>query len=998
MVRIALQRVGAIVAGIPTTEADKAALDRLFTIAEKTKQGSLLELAASSNEPITPGIWAMYILLVLHDWNEQAKGLAVVLPDLRQIYPSNGEDGENEVLDLAAEVVESLGWADDPSEDEDGSPEEVMTRLDRLALALEKQGNSDMAYDLVAAALALGPDQGPPREQAARHGIRLGLAAGRMHQVSMCSAYLAKAVANAADSDKQRRLEAFDCCERTMEWLALTQAPFQTIIAEVLSEVTAARDYLKTLRIPLYFFFSKEKIPKELVEAVGAGSWPRRISTVPRETWTRETGARIKALIWEHEVENARLALEAAASSGSASADWTAWTIEHPAYRRAVPHLRSFLREFDFDGHLLVLTHEMTHVLSLIGGIGTTLTVLRVAALDTELRLWSLAVSEDSQAVEAIERGLGREGAAPLRDGNAGDLFRAQHGVELTLKARALQDIWAPWFEGVAMFSELAADPALDPVDNGWVTEAIRNLVDFYPAEGENEPETVEKAYGEFYAEIEKLSSEAIERSGRGRLRSYFKNADAPYLAGYLAVRGVAAAWRKTSGRPLTGTACFNLLLHATRFGTMSQVPDLSLPPAAFFQAALRNMCEWAAALAQLPREDIEKFFSASTGKHATYAWEANRLVESGDGLSEVSQSFDQIVKRQLREALCSVMRTADVTGVSKGDWQIAYALEEVAKKVGVEVDGVVDNYAELVVSLARAGVLLPMGRTAAKFYLNVDEQSSTADLATQLRTTEDHVVNRKPSVNGLWFPISLEGGKQIHEEYRKDASPRMEVTRVIDLGGIVWGDGQRPSHLLVFKYGDWMEVRGASAAVESLLQQHADRKDDIERLVRMRLYPEPVRRAELEVIARGEQTAARTLEWIQRSKAWRLGDVKVNTEPWRDWAEEVANLAERIQDSSIRAAQQKEAGQALLLQLFNDAQLAKDVVDAGFETLTENASKSRSSLVGVLFKTAQRPSQDQESAEVAEAFRASGLPVLAKGPLGWDVRPACAAQAKGAV
>jgi hypothetical protein len=107
-----------------------------------------------------------------------------------------------------------------------------------------------------------------------------------------------------------------------------------------------------------------------------------------------------------------------------------------------------------------------------------------------------------------MQERIADKGVGPLSDGEAAQLFRAQHGVELTLKAHALQDAWTPWFEGLAIFSELAADPSLDPVNNGWVTEAIRNLVDFYPSdEDRSSPERLEEAYREFCSEIETRSS-----------------------------------------------------------------------------------------------------------------------------------------------------------------------------------------------------------------------------------------------------------------------------------------------------------------------------------------------------------------------------------------------------------------------------------------------------------------------------------------------------------
>lgn len=159
--------------------------------------------------------------------------------------------------------------------------------------------------------------------------------------------------------------------------------------------------------------------------------------------------------------------------------DWTTWTIDHPAYRRAVPHHLSFTREREFDSQLLTLTHEITHVLSMLGNIGAALTCLRVAAFDDEVTLWSPALAEADPA-RYVER-LASDGVAPLEDNQPGLLVRAERALEVTLKARALQDAWTPWFEGLALYGELSADPVEDPAMIDPVNEALQHMVDVLP-------------------------------------------------------------------------------------------------------------------------------------------------------------------------------------------------------------------------------------------------------------------------------------------------------------------------------------------------------------------------------------------------------------------------------------------------------------------------------------------------------------------------------------
>ena len=75
-------------------------------------------------------------------------------------------------------------------------------------------------------------------------------------------------------------------------------------------------------------------------------------------------------------------------------------------------------------------------------------------------------------------------------------------------------------------------------------------------------------------------------------------------MGGFLAVRSVIAAWRRSVGE-LSGHAAIRLLLHITRFGTYSlAVPDLSLDPDEFAVAAQNAMVAWVRRIAELPADE----------------------------------------------------------------------------------------------------------------------------------------------------------------------------------------------------------------------------------------------------------------------------------------------------------------------------------------------------------------------------------------------------------
>ena len=758
----------------------------------------------------------------------------------------------------------------------------------------------------------------------------------------------------------------------------------------MLENVVIQREYLNKLAVLLFPFLSEDQRPEGLSDVLGSERWPERVSTQPFKEWISELRPLLAAQARDIEIDRARLELEPPPPSERAYADWTDLTVDHPAYRRAVPHLHSFLREADFDSHLLELTHEITHVLSIMGGVGTALTSLRVATLDPELTLWSLVPGASEGDLNGR---IAKEGVALLEEGKAASLFRVEQGLELTLKAHILQDVWTPWFEGLAIFSEMAADPALDPTGIGPVTRCLRNLVDFYPptndSGGSQDIERIKAAYEEYVTEFETRCSAAIARRGPGRLRTYFRTTEVPYFSGYLAIRSIVSAWRVTTERPLTGTEAFGLLLHATRYGTFNAVPDLSFRSDIFARAALEMMCDWTSRLAQLSREEIEDFLTPPLrdGPGRIYRWEGARLIRVT--IDDVKMRTEQsgMVKERLRQALSSLSRPEDITRLARINAPTRILLEAAAQTLNENVDKAVERYSDLVEWVITRDSLLPIGHTSAKFFVNINTDRPTSYLATQMRTSEARMSDGSPSINGSWFSIDHASGQQIATSFRRLGEPRLQVTRVIDLTDIAVPDGRLLSlHLLVYRYGDWFDIRGVTPSIDALLNQDADYRDSIRNLVRARLYPEPFIHAATNVIARGERGAARARDWVAGSKAWSIGDIPVEVE---DWAGHVQALAERILAHDERRTTQVQAARALTLALFADNAFVDNLLGKDFETLTENAPDQREHLISVLFTTAQKPKADAAIGEAVTTFASAGLKIFSAGVHGWDV---CAA------
>jgi hypothetical protein len=593
---------------------------------------------------------------------------------------------------------------------------------------------------------------------------------------------------------------------------------------------------------------------------------------------------------------------------------------------------------------------------------------------------------------------IASEGVAPLKSGNAGSLFRTEQALELTLKAQILQDIWTPWLEGLAVFGEIACDPSLDPIGISPVANYIRNLIDFHPpsnSEGVfDDRDAIVAAYEKFAEEFEMAWSKSIAERGPTRLATYLRLREEPYFAGYMAVRGVVAAWRERVGRPLTSTEAFNLLLHATRFGTFEAIPDLALRHDAFLTKALDNMQRWAKHLANLPATQLEDFLRPpqKNGPGRNYQWDDGRLVEIYRDDKDVAADQAKVAERFIGQARRTLTNPSDVDRISAANelcrWILASSSEALAD--GLEQPDSQRRLAEYVdrhAHLIAAGSLLPIGRTAAKFFLNSDPESPNSRLALQLRTTEAHAKTGQPSMNGWWIPADKKAGELIAHHYRRSGASRVEVTRIIDLGGVVTPQARQLGiHFLAYGYGDWFDIGGPSQAIDALIAMDDGRRAGVRDLTRERIQPTPIARAELEIMAPGHRGAERTRSWIDGSTVWQIGDDEV---PVQEWATHVRNLAENVNSDSARRTRQQQSARDLLECLFNDALFARNVVDAGLAGLTARCPEHRHDIVGALFRSAKLAGPDPFCEQHNSMLHGLGFAVFHRGTTGWDVKPA---------
>lgn len=974
--------IGHALGEFPTQADDDALLTRITS--EARSSGKHFLVAASElGIRCTPRIWASFLLFLLKDWEDsKTREQMSLVAQVRPFQTSEGEPLLNELIDRSIAALRQLATARDGPQSV-ASAETLQTLLDCARLS-ERCGVPDQAYDIAAAALDAAPDRGEVVESLARFGIENAFRANRLHQVAVCRAKLATAVAEAVLEEPSRRLEAFELTELAIETLTMAPATIRHSVVALLLPTVESHEYLRPLGIQLGAYLPlKDRNPK-YQELIGNDVWPPRITLERSDDWEYSVATR-PSTAWERGIDSLRMALEPLPSEDSAHVDWTSWTIRHPAYRRAVPQNQSFLREADFDNQLLVLTHELTHVYSYIGALGLALTALRIALFENELTVWSNAVKDSTE----VERRMPVEGIANPEPGNAVGLLRAEIRLELIEKATLLQDVWLTWLEGLALFSECAADPQLDPDGISPVTEALRGLVDVFP-----KSETMEAAFDEIeqlYAEFERRAHAAMESRAPIRFSAHMRLANsAPYFQGYLAVRSVISSWERTVGRPLTGTEAFGLLLHATRYGSGDAIPDLSIGADDFGAQALERHSAWIRSVASLPRQEIEDYLlpPEKSGSGRMFSWENGHLSRSQH--SEEARTEREVAarKRLLHEAFDTLVEEGFPASSSQdgdaSEWA-ASTLNGVLRDARAADESVFgqDRALRWFNSLLDAGTLMPIGQASARFHLGVSSSKPTASLAFHLRTTEKLARTGEPSGNFLIIPLTTESAEALQAEYRKRLVPHLLVTRCIDLTAIIGLGGPGACHLLVITYGDWIHVRGATAAAEIALQNTQHGTETLESLIRLRAAPNPLQLAERTLIAPGQLALSRTAEWLGQSEGWNMAGEPIIVDAWVSRLRaKCGNMAQ-----TDRGLRQRELAHRLLAAIWSDP-MAAEAVSAGFESLTQSTPNERKTLLRWLYESGRHvpgSASDPQWGTVSARTRA----ILAEErSYGWTVRP----------
>lgn len=968
----------------PVSATDTGLIDRLLAAqVPSTAEHFFDELARHGATP-TAGLWSFYLqMFVLHWAMPPCRDLASLLPIYRGRYRTEPASACDPFLDAVAASFDAL--ADLDNDDCPAHRLAACAAFDRAARAAAAMRHEDAAYDLATGGLLFDDGTSLAYEDTARFALSLAVRAGNHNQIAVSNVFLARAIARAADIDAGRRLEAFDACEAALERITQTVEPFSTNTAEQLAAVIEApgRNYLDTLRLPLIPYL--QDMDRESLRALlQAEQWPQRVERRSREAWLAGLHARRSAQRWETDIENARFALEPSLS-GPLYADWIDWTVEHPAYRRAVPHGDSFLREARFDQHFLQLTHEITHVLSLLGGFGVALAAMRAAALAFEITLSAPLGEGHEQIVESILE----HGPMPLRHGDIGALYLAEQGLELTLKARILQDTWTAWFEGLAVFGESSADPAMDEEGISDVNACLRNLVDFMPYGTQGlTGDALRSAFDAFQADFEQRCSAAIERLAPRNLRRFVDHRHTPYFSGYLAVRSVVSRWRHSTGTPISATDASSVLLHATRHAIHEGIPDLSLPSDEFAAEANRRMTGWVARLARLDAGEILAFTQSRPREQARpmFFWENMHLRPLDEDGAAQDAREDSLMRRLMREPMLSLGRSGDETRVAGAGPDLEEGLAAFIRAAQAHLDGPagaekIERQFAMALYVLRMNSLLPIGRTQGKFFVNDVPEAGNGLLGLKIHTAEAARPSGSPSMDEIWTPISHADAEHIARVYKETGNPRMEVVRLIDMAGAALGAPQlRSSHFIALRYGDWSMLNSPNIAVQAHFGENPDQYAATMAFVDRRLYASGAAAAEMKIIARGKQGAMRTRDGTVPGQRWDWDGADVSA-----WADHVHQRALAVLDETQRTAQQRRSGIELLRALGTDPAIVAALSTGNFSDMLARAGR-HDEVIAAMLATGRIPTHDSEVAAIARHLASYGLPLFEKGQDGWDI------------
>ena len=917
---IALQIAADLGRGVTTDEL----IDEIERF-DADRPGNALMEATMQEQPIPAELARAFMVVYMRTWEPSGRRSML---NLVELPPLTGNPELCRRILLAFECAQAIA---DPGDDERWA--EVPGLLEEIAVSQDGDGRPVDAANvrLLAAQAATEPTE---MIQFAERCAIAGSKAEDPELLRRGAVLRAIGFQRARVAGVASDLEVFDAMDAAVRHLAMADPPETELLEAMLRDATQFSffEYLVPPLVPV------------LRAAEVAGEWhlpPFDEDEAPidlsRVAWHVSLERLAGDMIPRVSRDAARLELDRGSLEDDradqfAHAEWSNWSFQYAGYRRAVPHNRSLERERDSDDIFLLIHHETTHVISMTGAIGAAVMALRAAALELEIDLWAAHKQIDEATFAA-------RGVTPLGLPGVPTLVWAGYQLDILAKMQTLQDIWNPWFEGLAVFAELCDNPTADDTSTTAV-DVLTQLIDVRDEAGKTAAER-RHAFADIRDRFDRKIEQAQRDLGPVKLQYYCESMSAKYMAGFMAVRSVVAAWRRLAGE-LPGHAAIRLLQHITRFGTYSlAVPDLSLESDEFTAAAQEAMISWIRRIAELPADDI-RFVTGNP--RADFRWVDQRVSLGKRKVSraaEMTKLYHQMVHQALKPA------------ESRGRKRKLYF-----------ADDLLDDWSRLL-------SVLPLGQATARFWINRE----SGHLVYVVRTMEHRMDNDQPSYDLGTVPLDEEEIDALEAAVAAHPFDRLTIARFADL----LNDSSAPGgNAMAFRLGDWMHIQARGWQFASLEQLDPG----LEQAIRLRLNPSVVLKMEKNLIDPVGGAAARTAQWAGADWA-AAGDEPTPPAKVQAAAERLAARAAEIRDH-VGTVNERAASERLMTAILGTAQEAADLVERGLAALTPYEPDLRTSAYTALLISGDAPAGAELSLPDDHPLRA----VLFHGEAGWDVVP----------
>jgi len=899
---------------IPIADGDKETFGRIMKWSLRAHADDTLALVELRLD-LTPGLAALILARQALHWGD---GGALAFDNFEVAF---GSDVRGIGNDIAPAVMNGLLALAKAEESGLATTDAAVQAFGRIADVVEAAGHFEdaLASALSAANLLRGLD---PKvlERPLSRALALARKLGKRDIAAVCLARKAAAYLSADDSGP-RRLEAFSTLEELVKAPPTTAEAGKLAMRAIGPRIEKVSPGLQLLvRLALGQYHLRDQLPpgaEQLLPLLPMEWNLNRADLLPAIRAIREAIT---------DAEEERLALLPPVSEDQAEASWTDFSIFHPVFQRSMPLTQSFRKLPNYQENLLAIQHELTHIESMSSHIGNALLAIRAALLETETDLWALL---GHQGKEKITQDVFTRALAPLR-GDNGDplaLAYAERELELILKAAALRETWAPWFEGLAVFAELHGDSTDDEAISP-TSMVIMNLEDHpLSTKADSTGANSDGLLRERMAEAERVYAAAARAVGPFRLRTYLDNHAAKYLPGYLAVRSVVASWRRRFRGPLGGSQALRALMHITQYGSDEGVPHLGLPLAPFRDAASAGMRAWIETVANVSADDLARVLSAYTRPDtigAGIGWRGGRLEQTESRIT--ADSAEDIFQRRTDEAL-STLAGPHGRPERVGDFNDDVSDELLKGILATVADSLQQRRrTKRLMTLTNVNRLmeryriLPIAETSAPFWLNVPTQSLVATVRVGVNGATGNSL-----YTTLAIPLNTERWEALRAEANRTGAARMTITRVAELGEMI--DEQDltrglGTHYLVFRLEGWMHVTPAGAFFGA-----PGAPPEVEATIHQRLFPDPIANME-SMTAMGVRCAERTGEWIAAVSSWGLNEEQY---PLERWAQHVFLLTgDIIFGNGADPEQADRCGRALLSLVFGDTAVADEVAARG--------------------------------------------------------------------